>query len=194
MFVVQLALFVVPLAIMFVYSFWTTKNFQIVTEWTLVNYRTFFDSWTYPKVLLRTLVSAVVITVLTIAMAYPLAVRDRALREALAEGAARRGDPVVLDQRPVARLCLDGAARRRRHHQQGPAHARPDRRAAAVPALQPVRSRPRDDLLLAAVRGHHDLRIAREDGLVIGRCRPPTSAPHRCARSVTSRCRRPGPA
>ena len=73
MFVVQLALFVVPLAIMFVYSFWTTKNFQIVTEWTLVNYRTFFDSWTYPKVLLRTLVSAVVITVLTIAMAYPLA-------------------------------------------------------------------------------------------------------------------------
>ena len=73
MFVVQLALFVVPLAIMFVYSFWTTKNFQIVTEWTLVNYRTFFDSWTYPKVLLRTLVSAVVITVLTIAAAYPLA-------------------------------------------------------------------------------------------------------------------------
>ena len=73
MFVVQAALFVVPLAIMFVYSFWTTKNFQIVAEWTLVNYRTFFDSWTYPKVLLRTLVSAVVITVLTIAMAYPLA-------------------------------------------------------------------------------------------------------------------------
>jgi len=73
MFVVQLALFVVPLAIMFVYSFWTTKNFQIVTEWTLVNYRTFFDSWTYPKVLLRTLVSAIVITVLTIAAAYPLA-------------------------------------------------------------------------------------------------------------------------
>lgn len=73
MLVVQVALFVVPLAIMFVYSFWTTKNFQIVTEWTLVNYRTFFDSWTYPRVLLRTLVSAVVITLLTIAMAYPLA-------------------------------------------------------------------------------------------------------------------------
>jgi spermidine/putrescine transport system permease protein len=73
MFVVQLALFVVPLAIMFVYSFWTTKNFQIVTEWTLVNYRTFFDSWTYARVLLRTLVSAVAVTVLTIAMAYPLA-------------------------------------------------------------------------------------------------------------------------
>jgi ABC-type spermidine/putrescine transport system permease subunit I len=73
MFVVQVALFVVPLAIMFVYSFWTTKNFQIVTDWTLQNYRTFFESWTYPKVLLRTVVSAIVITGLTIVMAYPLA-------------------------------------------------------------------------------------------------------------------------
>ncbi len=73
LYVVQLALFVVPLAIMFVYSFWTTKNFQIVTEWTLVNYRTFFASWTYPLVLLRTLVTAVVITIFTLLMAYPLA-------------------------------------------------------------------------------------------------------------------------
>ncbi len=73
MFVVQIALFVVPLAIMFVYSFWTTRNFQIVMEWTLANYRVFFESWTYPRVLLRTLVTAVIITVLTILMAYPLA-------------------------------------------------------------------------------------------------------------------------
>ncbi len=73
MVVVQMALFAVPLGIMFVYSFWTTKNFQIVTEWTLANYRTFFDSWTYPKVLLRTLVASVIITVLTLGMSYPLA-------------------------------------------------------------------------------------------------------------------------
>lgn len=73
MFVVQIALFVVPLAIMFVYSFWTTSNFQIVMEWTLANYRVFFESWTYPRVLLRTLVTAVIITVFTILMAYPLA-------------------------------------------------------------------------------------------------------------------------
>jgi ABC-type spermidine/putrescine transport system permease subunit II len=45
MIVVQLALFVVPLAIMFVYSFWTTRDFQIVTEWTLASYRSFFDGW-----------------------------------------------------------------------------------------------------------------------------------------------------
>jgi len=73
MFVVQAALFVAPLAIMFVYSFWTTKNFQIVQEWTLDNYRTFFASWTYPKVLLRTLVAAVLITAATLLLAYPLA-------------------------------------------------------------------------------------------------------------------------
>jgi spermidine/putrescine transport system permease protein len=73
MVVVQAALFVVPLGIMFVYSFWTTKNFQIVTDWTLQNYRTFFDSSLYPKVLLRTLVSALVITALTLLAAYPLA-------------------------------------------------------------------------------------------------------------------------
>jgi spermidine/putrescine transport system permease protein len=70
---VQVALFVVPLGIMFVYSFWTTKNFQIVHDWTLANYRTFFDNWTYPRVLLRTVVSAFVITVLTMVAAYPLA-------------------------------------------------------------------------------------------------------------------------
>jgi ABC-type spermidine/putrescine transport system permease subunit I len=73
MVVVQVALFVVPLAIMFVYSFWTTRNYQIVPEWTLANYRTFFASWTYPGVLFRTLWTSAVITVVTLLMAYPLA-------------------------------------------------------------------------------------------------------------------------
>lgn len=73
MYGVLLALFVVPMGVMFVYSFWTTQNFQIVHDWTLANYRTFFASTTYPKVLLRTLVTAVIITALTIAAAYPLA-------------------------------------------------------------------------------------------------------------------------
>lgn len=73
MVVVQATLFVVPLGIMFVYSFWTTKNFQIVTDWTLQNYRAFFDSTLYPKVLLRTLASALVITAMTLLAAYPLA-------------------------------------------------------------------------------------------------------------------------
>jgi spermidine/putrescine transport system permease protein len=71
--VVQVGLFVVPMAIMFLYSFWTTKNFQIVPTFTLDNYRAFFESWTYPRVLLRTLGTAVVITAATLVLAYPLA-------------------------------------------------------------------------------------------------------------------------
>ncbi|HEY7139722.1 MAG TPA: ABC transporter permease [Methylomirabilota bacterium] len=71
--VVQAGLFLAPMAIMFLYSFWTTRNFQIVSEWTLANYRVFFESWTYPRVLLRTLVTAAVITAVTLIMAYPLA-------------------------------------------------------------------------------------------------------------------------
>lgn len=73
MVVVQVALFVVPLAIMFVYSFWSTRNYQIVPEWTLANYRAFFASWTYPTVLFRTLWTSAVITAVTLLMAYPLA-------------------------------------------------------------------------------------------------------------------------
>lgn len=73
MLVVQIALFVVPLAIMFAYSFWTSRNYRIVHEWTLVNYQTFFSSWIYPSVLFRTLWTSAVITVVTILMAYPFA-------------------------------------------------------------------------------------------------------------------------
>ena len=43
---------------MFVYSFWTTRSYDIVPDWTLDNYHAFFASITYPKVLIRTLVSA----------------------------------------------------------------------------------------------------------------------------------------
>lgn len=73
MLVVQIGLFVVPIAIMFVYSFWTTRNYQVVPEWTLANYRVFFESWTYPSVLFRTLWTAAIITVWTLLFAYPFA-------------------------------------------------------------------------------------------------------------------------
>ena len=83
-FVVELALFVVPLAIMGLYSFWTTQNFQIVTEWTLANYRAFFESWTYPTVLVRTLAIGRRHHRRDAGARVPAGVRARALREALA--------------------------------------------------------------------------------------------------------------
>jgi len=71
--VVLVGLFVVPMGIMVLYSFWTTRNFQIVPAFTLDNYRAFFESWTYPRVLLRTLGTALAITATTLVLAYPLA-------------------------------------------------------------------------------------------------------------------------
>ena len=62
-----------PMAIMALYSFWTTRNFQIVREWTIANYLAFFESWTYPRVLGKTLAAAAAITALTLVLAYPLA-------------------------------------------------------------------------------------------------------------------------
>lgn len=73
MLVVQIGLFIVPIAIMFVFSFWTTRNYQVVPEWTLANYRVFFESWTYPSVLFRTLWTAAIITAWTLLFAYPFA-------------------------------------------------------------------------------------------------------------------------
>jgi spermidine/putrescine transport system permease protein len=67
----QLALFAAPLAIMLLYSFWTSRNYQIVAEWTLDNYKTFFASWTYPWVLFRTLWTSFIITTVTLLAAYP---------------------------------------------------------------------------------------------------------------------------
>jgi spermidine/putrescine transport system permease protein len=73
MLVVQLGLFIVPIAIMFVYSFWTTRNYQVIPEWTLANYRVFFENWTYPSAVWRTLWTAAIITAWTLLFAYPFA-------------------------------------------------------------------------------------------------------------------------
>lgn len=68
---VQTLLFAVPICIMFLCSFWVTRNYQIITDLTLANYRTFFSSWTYPYVLLRTLWTSLIITICTLLVAYP---------------------------------------------------------------------------------------------------------------------------
>lgn len=73
MIAVQVSLLAIPMGIMLLYSFWTTRDFQVVPEWTLANYRAFFASWTYPRVLLKTLIMAAGITVMTLALAYPMA-------------------------------------------------------------------------------------------------------------------------
>ncbi len=63
--------FIVPLGLILVYSFWRTKDYSLVHEWNLSNYRTFLHTRTYIKTFLKTVVMGVLATVTTIALAMP---------------------------------------------------------------------------------------------------------------------------
>ena len=71
-------LFFVPLAVMFVFSLWTTNaNLDIVPVWNLDNYRQFFTSSAYVRTLAKTVVMGAAVTaiclVIALAVAYFLA-------------------------------------------------------------------------------------------------------------------------
>ncbi len=63
--------FIVPLGLIVVYSFWRTKDYSLVHEWNLGNYRTFIHTRTYLKTFLKTVVMGVLATVTTIGLAMP---------------------------------------------------------------------------------------------------------------------------
>jgi spermidine/putrescine transport system permease protein len=66
-------LFFIPLAIVFVYSFWTVQNLQLIPTWTLQNYLKFFQTDTYIRTFLKTVLMAVLVTAAGIGMAFPFA-------------------------------------------------------------------------------------------------------------------------
>jgi spermidine/putrescine transport system permease protein len=70
---VLLFLFFIPLAIVFVYSFWTVQNLQLIPSWTLQNYLKFFQTDTYIRTFLKTVLMAVLVTAAGIGMAFPFA-------------------------------------------------------------------------------------------------------------------------
>jgi len=70
---VTAALFVLPLAILVVISFWTTRQFQLIPTWTLENYLAIFEKPFYTTVFLRTLGIAGAVTALCILLGYPFA-------------------------------------------------------------------------------------------------------------------------
>jgi ABC-type spermidine/putrescine transport system permease subunit I len=71
---VLLVLFLVPMAIMFVFSFWRTNNdFVAVPEWNLGNYARFFVEGAYLRTFLKTLVMAGLVTVTALAIGLPFA-------------------------------------------------------------------------------------------------------------------------
>jgi spermidine/putrescine transport system permease protein len=71
---VLLFLFLVPMAIMFVFSFWRTNNdFRLVPDWNLDNYARFFLQETYLRTFLKTLGMGALVTVGTLLIGIPFA-------------------------------------------------------------------------------------------------------------------------
>ncbi|HTZ34122.1 MAG TPA: ABC transporter permease [Methylomirabilota bacterium] len=62
-----------PYALMFAHSFWLVRDGTIVHEWNLQNYTKLFQNTVYFDVLLRTMRIAGSVTILSLALGYPLA-------------------------------------------------------------------------------------------------------------------------
>jgi ABC-type spermidine/putrescine transport system permease subunit I len=73
--VVLVGLFFIPLAIVFVYSFWTvdSKTLLVVPQWTFKNYVTFFATETYLRTFFKTVLMAALVTTSCLAIAFPFA-------------------------------------------------------------------------------------------------------------------------
>jgi ABC-type spermidine/putrescine transport system permease subunit I len=71
---ILLGLFFVPLALMFVFSLWSTNaNLDIVPVWSLENYQNFFDNPTYVRTMFKTLIIGVGVTVICLIAAFAVA-------------------------------------------------------------------------------------------------------------------------
>jgi spermidine/putrescine transport system permease protein len=65
-------LFLIPMGIMFVFSFWkTNSDFDMVQVWNLDNYTRFFNQGTYIRTFIKTLAMAGVVTAAGLAIAIP---------------------------------------------------------------------------------------------------------------------------
>jgi len=71
---VLLFLFLVPMGIMFVFSFWRTNNdFKVVVDWNLDNYLRFFVEGTYLRTFVKTLIMGSLVTLSALAIGLPFA-------------------------------------------------------------------------------------------------------------------------
>ena len=72
--VISVGLFLVPLALMFAFSFWSTnENLDIVPVWSLENYENFFKNPTYVRTLFKTMVIGAGVTVVCLVIAFVIA-------------------------------------------------------------------------------------------------------------------------
>ena len=72
--VILVGLFFVPLALMLVYSFFSTdENLDVLPIWTLENYQNFFENPTYVRTLLKTMIIGAGVTVVSLVVAFVVA-------------------------------------------------------------------------------------------------------------------------
>jgi len=70
---VLVGLFFVPLAVMLVFSFWSTgQNLDVIPVWTVENYANFFENATYVRTLLKTLAIGAGVTAVSLVGAFAL--------------------------------------------------------------------------------------------------------------------------
>src|SRR3990170_1539487 len=65
--------FVIPLGIFLVYSFWITRRYELISDWTVANYREALSEPAYRRLLWNTLLVASIASACTLAIAYPFA-------------------------------------------------------------------------------------------------------------------------
>jgi spermidine/putrescine transport system permease protein len=71
---ILVGLFFVPLAVMLVFSFWSTnERLDLVPVWTFENYQNFFNNPTYVRTLLKTLIMGAVVTAACLVIAFAVA-------------------------------------------------------------------------------------------------------------------------
>jgi spermidine/putrescine transport system permease protein len=63
--------FAAPMALIVAYSFWTQNGYEVVSQWTLANYRAVFSTPVYVNTFLTTLWMTAAATALTLAVAFP---------------------------------------------------------------------------------------------------------------------------
>jgi ABC-type spermidine/putrescine transport system permease subunit I len=69
----MIAIYLAPLGYLLLTSVWTYSNFNVVHQWTLDNFRQIFSDPVWLQILERTVVIALLVTLTTMALAFPLA-------------------------------------------------------------------------------------------------------------------------
>jgi ABC-type Fe3+ transport system permease subunit len=102
--------FIAPLCLIVVYSFWQTKDYNLVPEFTTKNYETIATTDTYIKTLGKTILMALLATATTLAIAFPFCY-------AAAESSVPPRYFAVLDQLPAEGIRLGRDSWRQRRDQ-----------------------------------------------------------------------------